>query len=77
MQAISKIFVLFLDTNVSSIEKIKRIIKITIETTLKILQELRQQQEDFQWWKGIKESKEDHLEKRDTFAAINCRSKKQ
>lgn len=35
----SKIFALLLNTNVSSVQKIKRIIKIAIETTIKIWQE--------------------------------------
>ena len=38
IKALSKIFALLLNTNVNSVEKIKRIIKITIETTLKIWQ---------------------------------------
>ena len=38
IKALSKIFALLLNTNVNSVEKIKRIIKITTETTLKIWQ---------------------------------------
>ena len=40
VKAMSKIFALLLNTKVDTAEKIKRIIKITIETTLKIWQEL-------------------------------------
>ena len=40
VKAVSKIFALLLNTKVDTAEKIKRIIKITIETTLKIWQEL-------------------------------------
>ena len=40
VKAMSKIFALLLNTKVDTDEKIKRIIKITIETTLKIWQEL-------------------------------------
>ena len=40
VKALSKIFALLLNTKVDTAEKIKRIIKITIETTLKIWQEL-------------------------------------
>ena len=36
---LTKIFTLLLNTNVDTVEKIKRILKITIETTLKIWQE--------------------------------------
>ena len=43
VRALSKIFALLLNTKVSMAEKIKRIIKIAIETTLKIWQEPRQQ----------------------------------
>ena len=36
IKALSKIFVLWLNTNIVTVEKIRRIIKIAIETTLKI-----------------------------------------
>ena len=36
IKALSKIFVLWLNTNIDTVEKIRRIIKIAIETTLKI-----------------------------------------
>ena len=42
IKALTKIFTLLLNTNVDSIEKIKKIIKITIDTTLKIWQKPRQ-----------------------------------
>ena len=38
IKALSKIFALLLNTNVNSVKKIKRIIKIAIETTLKVWQ---------------------------------------
>lgn len=41
IKAFSQIFALLLNTNVNSVEKIKRIIKIAIETTLKIWQGAR------------------------------------
>ena len=43
VKALSKIFALLLNTKVDKAEKIKRIIKITVETTLKTWQELQQQ----------------------------------
>ena len=43
LKALSRIFMLLLITKVDTAEKIKRIIKIAIETTLKIWQEPRQQ----------------------------------
>ena len=43
VRALSKIFVLLLNTRVDTAEKIMRIIKIAIETTIKIWQEPRQQ----------------------------------
>ena len=43
VRALSRIFALLLNTKVDTAEKIKRIIKIAIETTLKIWQEPRQQ----------------------------------
>ena len=42
MKMLSRMFALLLHTKVNIAEKIKRIIKITIETTLKIWQEPRQ-----------------------------------
>ena len=44
VRALSKIFALLLNTKVDTAEKIKRIIKIATETTLKIWQAPRQQQ---------------------------------
>ena len=38
IKALPQIFALLLNTNVNSVEKIKRIIKIAIETTLKLWQ---------------------------------------
>ena len=49
VKAMSKIFTLLFKTRVDTAEKIKRIIKIAIETTLKILQEPRQQEGDYLW----------------------------
>ena len=43
VRALSKIFALLLNTKFDTAEKIKRIIKIAIETTVKIWQEPRQQ----------------------------------
>ena len=43
VRALSRIFALLLNTKVDTAEKIKRIIKIAIETTLKIRQEPRLQ----------------------------------
>ena len=43
VRALSKIFTLLLNTKVDTAEKLKRIIKITIETTLKTWQEPQQQ----------------------------------
>ena len=43
VRALSKIFALLLNTKFDTAEKIKRIIKIAIETTVKIWQESRQQ----------------------------------
>ena len=43
VRALSRIFALLLNTKVDTAEKFKRIIKILIETTLKICQEPRQQ----------------------------------
>ena len=43
VRALSRIFALLLNTKLDTAKKIKRIIKVTIETTLKIWQELRQQ----------------------------------
>ena len=43
LKALSRMFMLLLITKVDTAEKIKRIIKIAIETTLKIWQEPRQQ----------------------------------
>lgn len=43
VKAVSKIFALLLNKIVDTAEKFKRIIKIAIETTLKIRQEPRQQ----------------------------------
>ena len=43
VRALSRIVVLLLNTKVNTPEKIKRIIKIAIETTIKIWQEPRQQ----------------------------------
>ena len=40
VKALSKIFALLLNTKVDTAEKIERIIKITVETTLKTWQEL-------------------------------------
>ena len=45
VRALSKILALLLNTKVDIVEKIKRIIKIAIETTLKIWQEQRQLQD--------------------------------
>ena len=42
VKALSKIFTLLLNTRVDTSEKIKRIIKIAIETTLKLWQEPKQ-----------------------------------
>ena len=42
VKMLSRMFALLLHTKVNIAEKIKRIIKITIETTLKIWQETRQ-----------------------------------
>ena len=47
VRELSRIFVLLLNTKVDTPEKIKRIINIVIETTIKIWQEPRQQQEDY------------------------------
>ena len=49
VKAMSKIFTLLFKTRVDTAEKIKRIIKIAIETTLKIWQEPRQQEGDYLW----------------------------
>ena len=43
VKAVTKIFALLLNTIIDTAEKFKRIIKIAIETTLKIWQEPRQQ----------------------------------
>ena len=43
VRALSRIFALLLNTKLDTAKKIKRITKVTIETTLKIWQELRQQ----------------------------------
>ena len=43
VRALSRIFALLLNTKLDTAKKIKRIIKVTIKTTLKIWQELRQQ----------------------------------
>lgn len=43
VRALSKLFVLLLNTKIDTAEKIKCIIKIAIETTLKLLQEPKQQ----------------------------------
>ena len=43
IRALSRIFALLLNTKVDTAKKIKRILKIAIETTLKIWQEPRQQ----------------------------------
>ena len=42
-RALSRIFTLLLNLKVDTAEKVKRILKITIETTLKMWQEPRQQ----------------------------------
>ena len=42
IKVLTKIFTLLLNTNVSSVEKIKKIIKIATDTTLKIWQEPKQ-----------------------------------
>ena len=41
LQALSRISALFLNTKIKKTEKIKRILKIAIETTIKIWQELK------------------------------------
>ena len=43
LQALSRISALLLNTKIQKAEKIKRILKIAIETTIKIWQELKQQ----------------------------------
>ena len=43
LQALSRIFALLLNTKIQKAEKIKRILKIAIERTIKIWQELKQQ----------------------------------
>ena len=45
----SKIFALLLNTRVDTADKIKRIIKIAIQTTLKIWQEPKQQLGAYLW----------------------------
>ena len=47
IRTLSRIFALLLNTKVDTAKKIKRILKIAIEMTLKIWQEPRQQQEDY------------------------------
>ena len=43
VRALAKIFLLLLNTNVNTIGRIRKIVEIDIETTLKIWQELRQE----------------------------------
>ena len=47
VRALSRIFALLLNTKVDTAEKIKRIIKIAIETTTEVWKEPRQQWEDY------------------------------
>ena len=49
IKAMSKIFALLLNTRVDTVDKIKRIIKIAIQTTLKIWQEPKQQLGAYLW----------------------------
>ena len=49
IKAMSKIFALLLNTRVDTADKIKRIIKIAIQTTLKIWQEPKQQLGAYLW----------------------------
>ena len=49
VKAMSKIFALLLNTRVDTADKIKRIIKIAIQTTLKIWQEPKQQLGAYLW----------------------------
>ena len=43
IRALTKIFTLLLNTKVDTVEKIKKILKITIDTTLKLWQEPKRQ----------------------------------
>ena len=47
LRALSRIFALLFNTKVGTAEKIKRILKIVIETTLKIWQEPKPLEEDY------------------------------
>ena len=53
VKALSKIFALLLNTRVDTAEKIKGIIKIAIETTLKIWQEPKQQCVAYLQWQEV------------------------